>query len=589
MRARLGASRALATGLAFAAVGFCVSLASSRSLDVSGAGSRAVGSTTLRFTNPLLALTPANPDEYDLGDACFGSTDPRLVTRYITGTGGLRPYRFVSEGPLALDRVLSGTFHSLELGLSGALIGTMPFSLPPSLPPTTTTVDLKPGFRFQVTLRDSQGTGGSTKVGFFNVYLFNCTPTLFKFASDTLPSGSLGAPYSAKIDVLGGKAPYIYTVLSITGTGVTTLEDLGLFVTNDGTIMGNPLAVGTFAITVRATDSNNLVANNRANNAPNQALTLTVNPNSITSTDLITLACSVRGDKSRNGNDTLRYVGAVNALGQDRFSLANSDFAFRLGNIVVTGRLDENAEFRGKLDDGSNVKASISTKTGLLSVQISRGSFSTLINAAALVDGKPTRRPVQVTVGDAVVTSETLDFDTRASSSRYSLDYSLGRKGASAAGAFQIVSVKGSDGQTSGGQNGDSWRVGFLAAPASAIKTAGTPGLDAVTAVTIRIGQNFVQNLTPLKSGKNTRFSGRNADAVTRFSLQSKRGKGLVQTAVLSTRATGIPQAVSAPAFGNLFFPLGVDLIRTGAPFIGEHARRIFGLGTQYKDAPPKR
>ncbi|HYF52129.1 MAG TPA: hypothetical protein VEJ63_22150 [Planctomycetota bacterium] len=584
MRACLGASRALATGLAFAAIGFCVSLATSRTVEVSSsASSRAVGTSALRFTNPLVALTPSNPDEYDLGDACFGSTDPRLVTRYITAAGGLRPYRFTSEGPLSLDRVLAGTFHSLELGLSGALVGTMPFSLPPS----TTTVDLRPGFRFQVTVRDSQGTGGTSKTGFFNLYLFNCTPGFFKFASDTLPSGLLGSPYSAKIDVLGGTAPYTYTVVSVAG-GVTKLEDLGLFITNDGTIMGNPLVTGTFVITVRATDANNAVANNRANTAPNQAFTLTVSPNSVTSSDLVTLACSVRGDKVRTRGDTLRYVGAVNALGQDRFTLANSDFAFRLANIIVTGKLDGKGTFATTLADGSQVKASISPVSGLLSVTISRGTFATAINAAALVDGQPARRPVQVTIGDAVVTSETLDFETRVGSSRYSLNYALGRQGASAAGAFQIVKVKGADGTTSGGLPGDAWRVNFIAVAPSAIQPVGTFGLDNVTAVTIRIGQSFVQNLSPIKSGKTTRFSGKTADSVSRFSLPSKNGKGTLQTRTLATRSTGIPQAVNAPAFGNLFFPLGVDLTRTGAPFIGEHARRIFGLGTQYKDVPPK-
>jgi hypothetical protein len=353
--------------------------------------------------------------------------------------------------------------------------------------------------------------------------------------------------------------------------------------------MGVPLVQGVFTITVHAVDANGLIANNRANTAPDQSLVLTVGANSISSSDLTTLSCSVRGDRAGGGKDNLRYVGIVNALGQDKFSLADSDFAFRLANIAVTGRLDSNGSFKGDLADGSSAKVKISS-SGILSVMISKGSFSTALNAAALVDGKLTREILQVTVGDAVVSSEALDFDTSVRDTRYTLNYALGRSGASAGGGFQIVSVRGKDDLSSGGLTGDSWRVGFIALAPKGITANGTPGLDNVTAVNIRIGTNFIQNLTPIKSrGANTRFSLRTPDGVTRFSLSGKNGKGTLQTDTLATRITGIPQAIASSGFGNLFFPLGVDITRTGAPFTGEHARRIFGLGKNYKDQAPKR
>ena len=48
--------------------------------------------------------------------------------------------------------------------------------------------------------------------------------------------------------------------------------------------------------------------------------------------------------------------------------------------------------------------------------------------------------------------------------------------------------------------------------------------------------------------------------------------------------------ASGSPKSGNVFFPLGVDLVRlSGAPYTGEHARRIFGYKNQYRDTPPKR
>jgi hypothetical protein len=318
-------------------------------------------------------------------------------------------------------------------------------------------------------------------------------------------------------------------------------------------------------------------------------LVLGVNPNTVTASDLLTISCSIKGDSSGSATDTLKYVAAVNLLGQDVVALNNTDFAFRLGNIIYTGTLDSKASYKEKLSDGSQIKVSVSTKTGLLSVQISHGSFGAALDAANLIDGTTTRRPVQISIGDALLSSEVLDFDTRVTSSKYTLNYALGKAGANAGGAFQVKSVKGRDGKTSGGFAGDSWKIGFLCAAAASINTTNSPGLDNVTAVTVRIGTSFKQALSGLKSkGSSTKYSGRVADGITKFNLDAKKGMGSLQTTNLSTSLTGIPQAANAAAFGNVFFQLGLDITRTGAPFTGEHARRVFGLKNQYKDAAPK-
>src|SRR4051812_7775590 len=99
MRVVVWKSRTIALGLVFAMAGFCLAISNSPD-DSHSAGSRAVGSALpLRFTNPLVA---GFTNEYDLGDACFGS----LVTRFITAEGGLKPYRFTSTGPVSLANVI---------------------------------------------------------------------------------------------------------------------------------------------------------------------------------------------------------------------------------------------------------------------------------------------------------------------------------------------------------------------------------------------------------------------------------------------------------------------------------------------------
>lgn len=586
MRVVVGKSRVIAMGLVFAAAGFCVAVSNTEPASGPQAGTRAVGSyLPLRITNPLLS---GFNNEYDLGDACFGST----ITRYVAAEGGLRPYRFTSFGSQSLANVTEGFRTTLQFGLSGVLAGSLP-TLVSGFPAKTATG--APGFRFFVQVQDAQGTNGATASGFFNLFLVDCVD-IFKFAMDQIPSARLAASYLTKVEVLGGNGATTFSLVSVTGPGVTSAKDLGIYVASDGTIMGRPLKLGTFSLTVRCVDAGQKIANSRDNSRPDQVFALVVGDNPVTTSDSTTLQCSVRGDLTGGARDTLRYKGLVNILGQDDFQLLNSEFSFRLAGVGFSGRLDTKGRFSAILRDRSKVSVKINASKGTADVSISNGAFTTGLgfNTTPPTLGI-TRLPLQITIGDAIASSEVLDFDTDVNGSRYGLNYRLGRQGANPAGGFQIYSVRGKDLPTFSGLPGDAWRSGFLAMPRVGVTNASglKQGFDGVNAATVRIGANFIQNLTSATlhtSSSSIRFSGTIADGVKRFSLNTKSFAGKLQTNVISSKTTNILPAISAPKAGNIFFPLGVDFVRIGgAPYTGEHARRIFGLKTQYRDVPPKR
>jgi len=601
MHAVVWKSRALAVAVIFAAAGFCLAVST---VERSGPSALpySVGTTqTLRFTNPHVALAPS---EFDLGDAGFGST----LTRYVTAEGGLKPYRFTSDEPLSLSDVTAGFPTTLQLGLSGILAG----SLPPRPRDATTkvllafpskTVTGSDGFRFQVTVKDAKAFAAvpnASVTGIFNLQLVDTTVVPFRFAMDSLPEARLGASYLVNLDVVGGRGGVTYSVLSAvdTATGLQVfMDDLGLFISADGSVFGRPLIAGVFALKVRCVDSRLAIALSRNGLVQDQVFNLVVRDQPVTSTDLAAVKLLVRGDLDKVSTDVLQYQGLVSTLGRTAASLLNSDFSFRLGGIFFSGRLNSKGQYAATLDDGSKVSFKVNTAQGLVDVAIKKGSFADALEAFDLVRGL-NRRAVEVTIGDAVGSSEVLDLATSLTGSHYSLSYRLGSgpAGSSAAGVFQVTSVLGKDGTTKSGTVGDSWQVRFLAVPRKDVidPLGRSQGFSGVSGATVRIGANFTQAITgaPLlvKRG-DIRFKGAAGDGVKSLTFSTSRFTGKLQTSLIATGSTGIPLASQAPQFSQVFFSLGLDLDRgaAGAPFSGEHARAIFGLKRQYKDTPPRR
>jgi hypothetical protein len=664
MRGRFICSRTLTLGLLLAAAGFCYALSGSREASP-GAEERGVGSTVpLRFTNPQIFFGPGvNTGEYDLGDA--QGTLP--ITRYISACGGLRPYRFTSQGTMSLSVAVGATDSTLTLGLSGIISGRMAGTVPivgpqgQNISPyrtaaitanattgagsttlTTNTSGIQvgmpvsgvgiqpgttvaavgassvtlsqaatlsnngqyfigggdPGLRFLVSLVDAKGTAGDTINAFFNIYLV--TGKAFRFAMDTIPGGQAGNPvdaasaYMSKIETVGGLAPITFTVLSVSGAA-SSQEQLGIFVAADGTVYGKPLVTGTATIVVQAKDATGAIALSRPVNsnrnvappaAPNQTFTLNIIDNPINTSDLVTTSAKVTLDSSRTNKDSLTYMGILNAVGQDNFSLTNSTVSFRLGGISVTGVLDRRGSFRAKLPDFSRVNMRVSPRTGLFSVNISNGSFSSVMNTTAFKPGANTTEAVGAVVGDAVVATEVLAMATKQDGTKTTLSYRIGRSGSNLGGAFQLVKVRGRDAGSAVGAAGTSWNADFIAMPRLGATAAGQ-GVDNVSRAQVNIGSKFTQTL-PNGSSRPTLFSfrGDRASLVRSARLDAKTFKGNVMTNGLATTQTGLPPASQSPRVGNIFFDLGLSLTRTGAAFSGEHARRVFGLKNVYSDTP---
>ncbi len=598
------AKRCAGFALVFALAGFCYALASSFPSDSdvpahAATQARAIGTNIpLRFTNPLVmaaagsvALNPAtgmppNPAEYDLGDAALGS----MITRYVTAEGGLRPYRFTSTGPNSLSNLVVNTTPTPVLTLS--IAGVVSGFTPGTVPPTYRTFLGTPGLRFPVTVTDALGTKVNSVTANFNLFLVAAN-SRFRFATDTIPDGFLGSNYTAKFDVINGRGPIKVTALSVTNTGTgaaTKLSDLGLFLAADGTLHGKPLMIGTFNILARAVDADGVIARNRRNaNVTDQTYTLVVNDNSVTSSDAFTTSCVVKGDLKGFGKDSLKYKGVVNMFGSDELTLTGTTFTFALGGLTFSGRLDKSGRYSTKLVDKSTFSFSISARTGAVNVSINKSRFVDSLELTGLTAGT-LRRPLTIMLGQAIVSTEVLDFESDVDGSKYALNYQIGRHGTSASGGFQLTKVSGKDDNQQASLAGDQWRVNFLAQPRKGVVNSAGAGesFDSISAVTVRVGTNFAQTVRggAVSAGKKIAF--KSGELIKSFSLDPKTGKGSMQSRTLPAVQTGIPLAKNALQFSNVFFPMGVDLARSTGAFTGEHARKIFNLGTMYADTPPK-
>ncbi len=324
--------RPLACGLVLAALGFTFALATSRSVDApAAAGSRIVGSSTLRFMNAIIAdNNPPTPDVFDLGDAAYGS----FITRYVSAAGGVRPYRF--SGSSSLNALLAPG-STLHLGGGGCLMGTV-------VAPTVLN-------GFAVVVTDSTGTIIQSATGSFVLNMIAAGNGTFRFAMTQLNNGILGQSYISKVECVGGNAPIVYSVLPGTLTvngaqvGVAAgLEAIGLSMASDGTVFGRPLVTGQVSFTAHAVDALKRVARNRANSAIDQVMTFNIEENSIIATDSLIVNCTAKGDQGKANKDSLSFSGYINLSGTSNFALNGTDFALKIGGASVEGRFNEKGQ-----------------------------------------------------------------------------------------------------------------------------------------------------------------------------------------------------------------------------------------------------
>lgn len=591
----------LAMGVLFAAIGFSYAVATTEATNEGlVAVQRSVGaSDPLRFTNPFIAVgvdanfplggdQQTDPDGFDLGDACYGS----MITRYVTATGGVRPYTFSSTN---LDGLISGTGSTLELTPAGLLVGTV-------APAVSSPMYI------HITVTDSSGTNPNERTGIFRLALYTCSAGVFRFAMDQLPGGQLGRSYSAKLETLGGVSPVVYseivgslTIDGVSQGGAATLQDIvGLNVFEDGTVAGRPLKTGTITFTARAVDALDRIAKNRTNTANDQTVTLVIEDTDVVSTDLTTLSCIIKGDTAKPGKHKVKYRGLINIVGVDSDGgragnltssmLVGNALDFRVGDTVFnqttpsTGQkvatFDTHAKVKALLGDGTRVAAKLNVRNGQLKIGVKKTDVTDAVDAITLTDGQTKTLVLQIAVGNIVTASELLEFVAKVRGTRFTLTYKLGKTGRPLGGAFQLAAVRGKDKLDLAGNEGDQWKVKFVAVPRFGIDSAA--GLNSVSSVVVRLGAYFSQTITSSSltssAGGGIRFANKEKYGIKKLKVNPVKYIHLLLTHPIAENMVGIPPAYkSASSGGSAYLPFGFDLYRaTGNDdFSGESARSI--------------
>jgi hypothetical protein len=207
---RIDRSSGVISGAAVATGSFTVTLQAADA-------SRATASRILPLTvNPAaLAITTVSP--------LFNGTVGTPYAQTLSAAGGSPPYRW---------SIASGDAGGLTIdAVSGVLQGT------PRAEGT---------FSFSVALTDRSGQTVSRP------FSITITPPSLIITTGSLPSASVGSPYSQALSVTGGAAPYVW---SLTSGSVP-----GLLLTSSGILSGAPTVPGTFSLVVSARDTAGVAA-----------------------------------------------------------------------------------------------------------------------------------------------------------------------------------------------------------------------------------------------------------------------------------------------------------------------------------------
>lgn len=182
---------------------------------------------------PTIVVTPATLPSPAQGLA-YSAT--------FSASGGVAPYSFSATGTLP---------PGLSLTTGGVLSGT------PSAPGTST---------FTVLATDSSGGAGPHSGSQSYTLSTSAGPSIDQ---SSVPAATVGSAYSTTLSATGGTAPYSFALVS-------GALPAGIVFSSGGAFSGTPTQAGSFAVTVRVTDSNG-VTNQQAlmlvAGAPTLALT----------------------------------------------------------------------------------------------------------------------------------------------------------------------------------------------------------------------------------------------------------------------------------------------------------------------------
>jgi hypothetical protein len=543
-------------GLLGAMIGFSFALATSQNdaggRDTAGnsAGPRTVG-TGLKFSNPPLlpgqdsnfpngGLTSSDPNGFDLGDAYYGSQ----LVRYLTGLGGVVPYKFTSTDVPA----------NLKLLLKGELTG--------SIPATSGTF-----VKFNATLTDAANV---TRTGVFRINVF--PPSTFRFAHDRLSLARVGQDYITKLEVLNGDVNTKFSVvagstfqsISTVTTGVVTtsnvpvanLEAIGLSVFEDGTLAGRPLRSGTFTFVARATTTGGATALNRQGTAPDQFYTITIEDLQNVESVLATFSSTITANASRPGRDIFSYNAFFNSNGLTTFDFRSAPVTVRVAGKTFTTTLDS----RGRATTG-DLRVQLSAPTGLLRISVRNQNFTPQLGA--LVDLSKKIIVVQIQIGETFLGTEPLYYNVRARNGHVRLNYGLGRS-RQIGGLFQILAIKGKD-----FSSGTAFKVKFLI---SQVPDTQGESFGEATDATVSIGPAFNETI-PFFRGRGRYPPPGIADAA----IDGVKKVGVFDTYSLPESLTGIKRAADGNGAKQTFL-LGMKVNTNRLTFNGAASRIIFPI-----------
>lgn len=497
-------------------------------------GSRGVGTSPLRFTNPLDVS-----GDRDLGDVVLGGS----FTRFARAAGGLPPYKFSSNNISGLaNSILASGAVDFSGKISGSVLSTAAGPI----------ADVGGAIRFNVTVTDQRaGTNTLTEVFRLSVD----STGVFKFAV----GGDLGtaprfAEFATQIETINGKGNVSFASTAVSGiTGVSKLSDIGLFLDASGKLFGKPYIAGTLNVTIEATDSTGAKAATRAGTGTSQVFSLVIEPTVDITSDFVATKVTVK--TAGAGKDSVSVAGIANVKGSTSAAFGGKKLSAQVGNFKgAEVTLDAKGKGASAKGTKTNVaKLSINTK-GQVKATYSKLTIGSLFTG---ITGTSTVLGTGVILSDSINTNDPLNYAVKGLAPKQTLTYSIG-KNVAPAGAFLLTKVAGKDAKDG---SGTAFKVDFLGiAGASAPNQAGS--VSSVTKSAVSVGNTTDSTLvTTVKAPKVTgKGSAKGVNKVKSLSFDAVKGKGKAQTEVFTAGATGTGIPLAGTTTTSTVFPFSVTL-----------------------------